>query len=148
MKRTPWLIPLLILALALPAHAEGKRGGLGLSYAVPDGAFEDVADAGVGVALVFDYPFTSSMDLTASIGRYDFGGADGREDIQPWEFTAGPQIDIGRLYAGVELGYFTEVDEAAFVPNLGLRRGLLDVSLRYKSSGDANFYAARLAFFF
>jgi hypothetical protein len=34
------------------------------------------------------------------------------------------------------------------VPNVGLRKGALDLGLRYKFSGEARFVAARLGLFF
>ena len=65
-----------------------------------------------------------------------------------WEFAAGPQFDLKALYVGVEGGYWTEIDEWGVMANAGFRKDLIDLSVRYKPTGDGEFYAIRLGFFF
>jgi hypothetical protein len=125
-----------------------KNSGLAMSYAVPSSSFADAVDNGYGLSVIFDYPTASVADLAASLGWYRFAGSAGGEDVSMWEFTAGPRYRSGVFYAGVEMGYFTKVKEWGMVPNLGLRRGDLELGLRYKFSGEASFVAARLGFYF
>lgn len=155
MKRILWLTLFLVLIGAGQALAVDKNGGLAISYASPDGSLSDRAADGVGVAAIFDYPMANLIDITGSLGWYRFNGVTLIEGtniesdaMDLWEFVAGPQLDLGRLYVGLEGGYYTEFDEWGLVPNVGFRKELIDLSVRYKSTGDNRFYAFRLGFFF
>lgn len=149
-----WLLNLVVLvagaAMPVPPARTGpqQNGGLAFSYAMPSSDFAETVGNGYGFSAIFDYPTASLVDLCASLGWYRFAGAPGRADISMWEFTAGPRFITGIFYAGLETGYFTKVKEWSMVPNVGLRKGALDLGLRYKFSGEARFVAARLGLFF
>ncbi|MDX2472626.1 MAG: hypothetical protein QNL91_02865 [Candidatus Krumholzibacteria bacterium] len=152
-------IILVVLALTLMANgtalAVEKNGGLAASFAQPGGDFDKVIGSGFGLSAIFDYSMANVVDISGSLGWYRFGGKtliEGTnvksESLSVWEFSAGPQIDFGKLYMGVEGAYYTKLDEWGLVPNIGLRKDMIDVAFRYKMTEDSNFYALRLGFFF
>ncbi len=156
MKR--YLVATLAMALVLcnSALAAPKNGGLAASYAKPNGDFENLVGNGGGLSFIFDYPMSGVVNISGSLGYYNFSGAtvqSGGADVELegrsiWEFAAGPQLDFGRLYVGVEGGYYTDLKEWGAVPNIGIRKGILDFSFRYKMTDDAKFYAVRAGVFF
>ncbi len=155
MKRIVLLTMILHLVVGAAALAGEKHGGLALSYAAPEGEFDKVADAGFGVSAIFDYPMAGIVNISGSLGWYRFSGVtmvEGTnvkaESRSVWEFTAGPQIDFGKLYIGLEGGYYTDLDEWGLVPNIGFRHNLIDLSLRYKATEDGKFFAGRVGVFF
>ena len=157
MKRMLWLTLVLAVTLggATAAVAVEKNGGLAACYISPTGDFENAVGDGFGLSTVFDYPMTSTLDVTGSLGWYRFSGItliDGTnlktDATTMWEFVAGPQLDLNKLYIGIEGGYFTNLKEWGLVPNIGLRKGMVDLAFRYKTTADGKFYAARLGFFF
>ncbi len=155
MKRILWLTLIVMVATSGWAMAAEKNGGLAASYAMPQDEFENVVDDGYGLSAIFDYPMAGMINISGSIGWYRFKGVtllEGtnikEESSTMWEFSAGPQIDFGKLYVGVEGGYYTDVNEWGMLGNVGLRRDMLDFSVRYKMTEDAKFMAARLGFFF
>jgi len=155
MKRIFVAILVISLGLSSVVFAAGKNGGLAASYATPDGEFEKVVGDGWGMSAIFDYPMSGMVNISGSLGYYSFAGAtiiEGTnielEGQSMWEFTAGPQIDFGRLYIGIEGGYYTDLNEWGAVPNIGIRKDMFDFSLRYKMTDDAKFYAARAGFYF
>ena len=140
----------LILSLLIgdAVHAAPQNGGLAASFVQPTGDFKNVAGNGYGLSAIFDYPLASVANLSGSLGRYHFTGVDELDGTSFWEFTAGPQVDFGKLYAGFEVGYYTTLKEWGVVPNLGIRKGMVDAGLRYKVTADGKFFALRAGFFF
>lgn len=142
-------------ATAAPALAVEKPGGLAASFVTPMGDFADVVDNGIGLGAIFDYPLAGGADISGSLFWYSYSGLtliEGTnvkaERTALWEFAAGPQFDLGKFYVGAELGYYTNLDEWGVTPNIGLRQNMLDFSVRYKATGDGQWLAARLGFFF
>ncbi len=90
----------------------------------------------------------SVVNISGSLGWYQFSGEDDQDGTSIWEFTTGPQVDFGKLYAGFEVGYFTTMNEWGVVPNLGIRKDMIDISLRYKVTGDGKFFAMRAGLYF
>lgn len=155
MKYTLWLILVLAMGMSSTATAAEKHGGLAVSYAKPDGEFKNVVDDGYGLSAIFDYPMAGTVNISGSLGWYKFEGRtilEGTniqlESTTVWEFSVGPQIDFGKLYVGLEGGYYTDLNEWGLVGNAGIRKGMLDVSVRYKATEDGKFMALRLGFFF
>jgi len=155
MKRILWFTVILVLGYGGVATAGGKNGGLAASYVNPKGDFEQFVGDGFGLTAIFDYPLAGVVNITGSMGWYQFSGVTLIEGTNVktdsstlWEFAAGPQIDFGMLYCGVEGGYYTDLDEWGLVPNAGIRKDLLDFSLRYKVTDDGKFMALRAGFFF
>ncbi len=155
MKRIIWFT--LILSSVLPGSvlAAEKSGGLAASYITPRGDYRAIVGDGFGISAIFDYPMAGVIDISGSLGWYNFAGVtllEGTniktESSTMWEFSAGPQVDFGKLYIGAEAGYYTEFDEWGVVPNVGLRKDLLDLSVRYNLLGDGEFLAVRAGFFF
>ncbi len=88
------------------------------------------------------------VNISGSLGWYQFSGEDDQDGTSIWEFTTGPQVDFGKLYAGFEVGYFTTMNEWGVVPNLGIRKDMIDIGLRYKVTGDGKFFALRAGLYF
>ena len=151
---------LVVLAVGLgwwsPVLAGTQNGGLAVSYVTPKGDFDQVVGDGIGLSSIFDYPLGGNVvNISGSLAYYRFSGItllEGTnvksESTSLWEFSGGPQLDFGRLYMGVEAGYYTNLDEWGLVPNLGLRKDMVDVSFRYKMTDDGKFMAVRVGFFF
>ncbi len=153
MKCTMLLVLILSIAATGSALAMEKNGGLAASYVTPDGDFDDLVDPGWGLSAIFDYNMAQMVDISGSVGWYRFGGTTRPSGLQTvrlnvWEFAAGPQFDFGKLYLGVEGAYSTNIDEWGFVPNIGFRKDLIDIGVRYKMTEDSNYYAVRAGFFF
>jgi len=155
MKRIIILALSLSLVLCGSAFAGARNGGLAASFTSPKGDYGNAAGNGYGLSLIFDYPMAGMIDITGTVGWYKFTGVTLSEGTNIktdsntlWEFAAGPQIDFGLLYAGAEFGYYTDLDEWGLVPNLGVRKDLLDFSLRYMISDTGEFMAVRAGFFF
>jgi len=140
----------LILGLMFggAVHAAPQNGGLAASFVQPTGDFKNVVGSGYGLSAIFDYPLASVVNLSGALGRYHFTGVDERDGMSFWEFTAGPQVDFGKLYGGIEVGYYTTLKEWGVVPNLGIRKGMVDVGLRFKVTADRKYFALRAGIFF
>ena len=155
MRRILWFILVFSLGFSNAATAGVKSGGLAASHAAPKGDFKDLAGNGFGVAAIFDYPMAGIVNISGALGWYRFSGLDANpglndktDSLSLWEFSAGPQIDLGMLYFGAEGGYYTKLDEWGLVLNVGIRKNLVELSLRYKMTEDGKFLATRAGFYF
>jgi len=155
MKRIFIAAMVLVLGLCGSALAGGKNGGLAVSYLTPKGDFENIVGDGYGLSAIFDYPMAGVVNISGSLGWNSFSGAtiiEGTnielEGQTVWEFSAGPQLDFGLLYIGLEGGYYTYLDEWGAVSIVGIRKDMFDFSLRYKMTEDGEFMAGRAGFFF
>ncbi|MBE0566541.1 MAG: hypothetical protein IH621_11310 [Krumholzibacteria bacterium] len=161
--RRGWILTIAASALAvagsLPAQAGGF--GLGLSAALPTGDFGDYLDSGFGVHAMYKRPVTPLVQLTADVGwtRFgtadltgDLGGFDGfaaaDDNLDVWNFTGGGKVDFMPFGLGLEYGYFSEIDEYGLVPNVGVSFTKFAVDLRYKATGDANWFEVRAGLYF
>lgn len=155
MKRILIVTLALSLGLCSSVLAGQKNGGLAVSYVSPEGDFENVVGDGYGLSAIFDYPMAGVVNISGSLGWNKFSGAtliEGTnielEGQTIWEFSAGPQIDFGLLYIGLEGGYYTFLDEWGAVSIIGIRKEMFDFSFRYKMTEDGKFIAGRAGFFF
>ncbi len=148
MKRAVLFVLVLNVVLCGSLCAAPQNGGVAASFVKPTGDFKEVTGSGYGLSLIFDYPLASVANISGSLGRYQFSGKDDQDGTSIWEFTAGPQVDFGKLYVGFEVGYFTNLKEWGVVPNLGIRKDMLDIGLRYKVTDDGKFLALRAGVFF
>ena len=155
MKQIPGVALLIGLGFCSVAFAGQQNGGLAASYLTPKGDFKQQVDNGLGISAIFDYPLAGIINISGALGWNRFSGitlVEGTnvkaESLTIWEFAAGPQIDFGRMYLGVEGGYYTNLDEWGLVPNMGIRKGMMDFSIRYKMTDDGKFVAGRAGFFF
>jgi len=119
-----------------------KNGGLAVSYVQPRDDFATTASDGMAYGLVFDYPLASLVGATGSVTWYRLG------DVKMTEYAAGLQLDYGQWYLGAEASYTPTFKQWGLTPNLGIRRGLVDVSLRYQTEPSLKSWAVRLGFFF
>ena len=133
------LAAVLALTLAGPAQAQfGKTIGVGALAAFPtDDNFSDVYNTGFGAAIFSRKGVAPIVSVTGQIGYTRFGAKSelNLSDVSVFEFTAGGLANLGMFNGGVEFGYFTDVDDWSFVPNIGVKIAILDASLRYKAGG-------------
>jgi hypothetical protein len=135
--------------ITTPAVAAGLSSGVALALVHPTGDFDKTHDPGWGIHAAFDYSLIPLVTLTGDFGWNTFQGKEiGIPDVDIWEFSAGGKVNLAFLYAGAEVGYFTDVKEWDVIPFLGARLGPFDAMLRYKAAGDVNWAALRLGFFF
>jgi len=134
-----------VAALTLIGTASSALAfGVGVGYRLPTGDFGDAYDGGFGANFALEYPVAPLVTAWGDIGYTSFAGEGDRDNIDVWGFNAGAKVSLlGLLQAGAELGYFTEVDEFAISPYVGTGFGPLNLSARYKLTGDANWFDLR-----
>lgn len=150
-------ICLLTALMVLGSAGAAWSLGLGVGYRLPVGDFSDLYDGGFGANVVMEFPLAPTISAYGDVGYTRFVGKDlgsllgvplGSDDVDVWGFSAGAKFGIGGLYLGGEVGYFTEIDETGLSPLVGMGFGPLDLSARYKITGDANWLDLRLAISF
>ena len=129
--------------------------GLGVGYRLPTGNMADLYDGGWGANFVLEFPVTPLATVYGDVGYTRFMsksgtalGLAGLSDIDVWGFSAGAKTGLagaGGLYLGGEVGYFTEIAELGISPLLGFGLGPLDLSARWKFTGDARWFDFRAA---
>jgi len=131
--------------------------GVGLGFRAPTGDFGDLYDGGFGANVVMEFPLAPTISAYGDVGYTTFYGQDlvidgttatAVDDIDVWGFSAGAKFGIGGFYLGGEVGYFTEIDETGLSPLVGMGLGPLDISARYKITGDANWIDLRASISF
>ncbi len=146
----------LILAaaagLVLPPTAEAQvRTGIGVGGKLlfPTGSLNDEVKSGWGIAGSGELALLGILSGVGELSYNRFPAEDGtREDGTPFDnkdvfgFTAGARVYLSMLFAGLDVGYFTAVDDGGVLPNIGLRIALFEVMGRYKWSGD-NWFEVR-----
>jgi len=148
-------IALLAALLVLGAAGSAWAIGLGIGYRLPTGAFGDEYDGGYGANFALAFPVAPTVTAWGDVGYTRFRykdisvlGATGVGDIDVWGFNAGAKVGVGMLYLGAEAGYFTEIDEFGLTPLVGIGFSVLDLSARYKATGDANWWDLRASISF
>ena len=146
MKR-PLLALVAVLALsAIPpmAHAQVRTGiGVGGKLLFPTGDLNDRVKTGWGLAATGELRL---LDIVSGVGEVSYNkfpgedGTDGQgneyEDVDALGFTVGGRLYLAMMFLGADVGYFTDIDSAGFLPNIGLRIALLEIMARYNWSGD------------
>ena len=118
--------------------------GVGVGYRLPTGDLGDAYDGGFGANAVFEYPVAPLVSAYGDLGYTTFAGEGSRDDIDVWSFNAGAKVNVlTLLQVGAEVGYFTEVDEFAISPYVGQGLGPLQLSARYKLTGEAHWLDLR-----
>jgi len=154
MKRIFCVALFVTACITTPAVAAGLSSGVALALIQPTGDFDDAYDSGWGIHAAFDYSLIPLITLTGDFGWNTFQGKEigdtgiKLDDVDMWEFSAGGKVNLAFLYAGAEVGYFTDENEWDIIPFLGTRLGPFDAMLRYKAAGNVNWAALRLGFFF
>jgi len=145
------LVAALVVLGVLGASGSAWALGVGVGYRLPVGDFNDAYDGGFGGNVTMSFPFTPLVTFYGDVGytRFTGGEVDGFDvdDIDVWSFNAGGHVNLLFLYAGAEVGYFTEVDDFSISPLLGTHFGPIDISARYKLTGE-NWFDLRAAISF
>jgi hypothetical protein len=99
--------------------------------------------SGWGIAGTGEIALLGILSAVGELSYNRFPAEDGtREDGTPFDnkdvfgLTAGARVYLSMLFAGVDLGYFTAVEDGGVLPNLGLRIALFELMGRYKWTGD------------
>ena len=141
----------LSLTLMPTTNAQADSDGpVGISGAVsfPFGEFGDKAKTGYGLHAMGDYILHPLFHLSGNVGFHHFKGEADQDDLTVWEFSVGARFVLGAFYMGGESGYFTEVDEGSFIPNLGLRFGNWEGAMRWKAVGGGSWKTLRIGYYF
>jgi|GEM_PF-5678554 len=144
---------LLFLTAAVPASAQLQTEpqapwGLAGGVSWPFGDFSTRYETGYGLHGIGDYTLLPILHLTGNVGFHYFNGKNVFEDLTVWEFAVGARFVLGAFYMGGESGYYTEVDEGSFVPNVGVRLKDWDIGMRWKSVGGQSWRTLRVGYYF
>lgn len=149
MKRTLLLSMLLIASLALPGGVEAQVDsgfGIGAKMLFPTGDLDDAVKSGWGLAGTGELRILHFLAATGEISYYEFPGESSGdlelEDQDFLGFAAGARLYLAALYLGADMGYFTDLEEFSFIPNVGLKFAMFEVAARYKAT-DANWMELR-----
>jgi hypothetical protein len=146
MKRS--LVAAILALMVLGTAGSAWAFGVGVGYRLPTGDFGDAYDGGFGANVMLGFPVTPLVTVYGDLGYTNFQGSDATDDISVWGFNAGAKVNLMMLYVGGEAGYFTEVDEFSLSPLVGMGVGPLDLSARYKLTGDAHWFDLRASISF
>jgi hypothetical protein len=154
--RSGWIPLVALAAVCLIAPAAHAGFGVGASIASPTGDFGDAFKTGYGVHAVYKQPVTPLVTVTGDFGWNAFSAESveigdigfGGEDVDLWNAALGGRVFLLPLGLGLEYGYFSEIEEWSLVPTAGMSFSKLDVSARWKATGDANWFELRAAFMF
>lgn len=122
--------------------------GAGLTMKNPYENFGDQYDTGFGVEALLDYPIIPLLDLTAGIGWNHFPQGDATESVDIWEFVGGARLRLGVFFMSGEVGYYTKINEASFLPGLGLRFTHFEVAMNIRAVSGGSWTGWRLAYYF
>ncbi len=121
---------LSILLGALPlgsvvAQLPGIGLGAGVRYAAPSGDFGNALDPGYGGYLKAEVG-ALLIGVAAEANLTRFGGAGTADDVTVFGIQAGPRLSLGLLKAGLDIGWYSEVEETGYTPSLSLGLGPLE----------------------
>ncbi|MFO7587934.1 MAG: hypothetical protein R6X22_07650 [Gemmatimonadota bacterium] len=143
------LLGLVLASLVLPGRAAGQAGsglGLGAKLLFPTGDFDGEVKAGWGLAVTGEARILDVVAATGEIGYHRFRGEEAGgvplEDREIYGFAAGARVYLALLFVGAEWGYFTDLEESSFLPSVGIRLSLVEITARYKAT-DSNWVELR-----
>jgi hypothetical protein len=146
MKRSMVALIAVFALCAIPGMAEAQvRTGIGVGGKMlfPTGELNDRVKTGWGLAATGELRLLDIVSGVGEISYNKFPGEDGTdgagneyEDIDALGFTVGGRLYLAMMFVGADVGYFTDIDSAGLLPNIGLRIALLEVMARYNWSGD------------
>ena len=133
-----------LAALSDNAQAQVRTGiGVGGKMLFPTGDLNDRVKTGWGLAATGELRLLDFVSGVGEISYNKFPGEDGTdaagneyEDVDALGFTVGGRLYLAMMFVGADVGYFTDIDSAGFLPNIGLRIALFEVMARYNWSGD------------
>lgn len=119
----------LLLGLApmttAPAQLPGLGFGAGARYATPSGDFGDALDPGYGGYLKAELGAVL-IGVAAEANLTRFAGEGAGDDATVLGVQVGPRLSLGLLKAGLDIGWYTEVDKTGYTPSLSLGLGPIE----------------------
>lgn len=116
----------LLLGLAPTAVASAQLPGLGLGagvrYASPSGDFGDAIEPGYGGYLKAELGAVL-IGVAAEANLTRFAGEGNADAVTVFGIQAGPCLSMGLLKAGLDIGWYSEIEETGYTPNLSLGLG-------------------------
>lgn len=134
---------LLVLVTAAPAMSKIFTVPVWFHVNAPTDTFGDFYSTGYGFSSSLEFTLLPIVSVHGGLGWTRFSGEGALEDIDVWEYGLGARAHLGLFYGGLEVDHFSEIDEWGWVPEVGVRFTMLDAGLRYKMSGDANWWGIR-----
>lgn len=116
------LLALAIAPTAIPAQLPGLGLGAGVRYAAPSGDFGDALDPGYGGYLKAELRAVL-IGVAAEANLTRFAGEGDADDATVLGIQVGPRLSLGLLKAGLDIGWYSEVEEAGYTPSLSLGLG-------------------------
>jgi hypothetical protein len=119
---------LTVIALAptaVPAQLPGLGLGAGVRYAAPSGDFGDLLDPGYGGYLKAEIGAVL-VGVAAEANLTRFAGEGGADDVTVLGVQVGPRLSLGLFKAGLDIGWYSEVEKSGYTPSLSLGLGPLE----------------------
>jgi hypothetical protein len=114
----------------------------------PNSDFGTRSKTGYGMEVFYVHPVIPLVTLTGSLGYSHFPGESDLPAVDMFIFTGGFRFEFGAFYMGGEGGYYSELDEAGFVPSIGFHIKKFEIAGRWKSSGKSTWTSLRLGYYF
>jgi len=157
-EQTPVAVPAQVpaevpaeAASTSPEHApwhSGNYWGVGVQSTIPTSDSRNRYATGYGVQGMYNYPLIPLIDISASAGWNHFPEGNDVQSLDMWEVAAGMRFAVGAFFMNGELGYYSKIDETAFIPGLGLRNTHWEASIRAKAAGANTWTTLRLGYYF
>ncbi len=147
----------LFVALALVAGPRSAGAqlsthwGVGGQLLLPTGDFDNAVTTGWGLSGTGELQVLYFLSATGTVSYNMFPGesTDGGKlpDVDIFGAALGGRLNLALLFLGLDVGYYSEVDEVSLVPNIGLKLLMFEVAARYKAT-DTNWLELRGTFKF
>lgn len=154
MKRFMVGLFVAVALVTLPRSADAQLSthwGLGGQLLLPTGDFDDVVTTGWGLSATGELQVLYFLSATGSISYNMFPGESTDEgqlpDVDIFGAALGGRLNLALLFLGLDVGYYSEVDEVSVVPNIGIKLLMFEIAARYKAT-DTNWMELRGTFKF
>lgn len=123
----PAMAALLVATVTPPLHAQlpGMSLGVGGRWASPSGDFGDAVETGYGGYFKVELG-ALMLGAAAEANLTRFGGEGDADGVTVFGVQAGPRVGMGLFKAGLDIGWYSEIEETGYSPNLSLSLGPLD----------------------
>lgn len=108
-----------------PAQLPGLGLGAGLRYASPGGDFGDALDPGYGGYVKAELGAVL-IGVAAEANLTRFGGEGTADDVTVLGIQVGPRLGLGLIKAGLDIGWYSEIEKTGYTPNLSVGLGPLE----------------------